>query len=244
MMRFPLRSLEAFWRGKQPVSAIFTSRRLRRNHDYLSCEVVDRTKVRKTLCRGGSCILAESPLGIAVSGAPAAYEQITNGRLVAVERLTRAERGRTRYVTNLDVTGRGQPKELGVATPESASLKRKVDGILLERPQMPMSIFPSPIPPTSVRSHLRLPGDVAVGLSATNPHRSDLTGQDVFVVMPDTGWFRHPYFTANHYQVDKPNHRGSGDQRERRSDRTRHGRIRELVRRRSRSRTATHPGLR
>jgi subtilisin family serine protease len=164
----------------------------------------DRDSVRKTLERGGFRILAESPLGIAVSGAPAAYEQITNGRLVAVERLTRAERGRTRYVTNLDVTGRGQPKELGVATPESASLKRKVDGILLERPQMPMSIFPSPIPPTSVRSHLRLPGDVAVGLSATNPHRSDLTGQDVFVVMPDTGWFRHPYFTANHYQVDKP----------------------------------------
>jgi hypothetical protein len=162
----------------------------------------DRDRVRRLLDRGGFTIIAESPLGFAVNGPPGAYEEITGGEVVTQERLMRAEGGRMRYVTHVDVVGKGQPKELGVAYPKSATLK--VDGILLERPMMLMSVFPSPIPPNSPRFHLRLPGDVSIGLSAAEPHKANLNGQDVSVVMPDSGWYRHPYFTANHYNVATP----------------------------------------
>src|SRR5260221_3834132 len=104
---------------------------------------VDRDRVRRTLERNGFRIIAQSPLGFAVSASPAAYEEITGGRIVAKERLMRAEGGRMRYVTHLDIEGKGQPKELGVAIPKSPSLK--VDGILLEQTKMLMSVVPSPI---------------------------------------------------------------------------------------------------
>jgi hypothetical protein len=162
----------------------------------------DRTRVRRALEKEGFKIIAESPLGISVSGPPEAFAEITGGQVITVERLTRAEGNRTRYVTHLDIEGKGQPPELGVGAPKSAALK--VDGILLERPKIPMAVIPSPIPANSPRPHLRVPADVSVGLGATKPHRDGLSGQDVKVAMPDSGWYRHPFFAANHYNVATP----------------------------------------
>lgn len=162
----------------------------------------DRDEVRRNLEGSGFTISAESPLGFAVAGNREAFEDYTGGTVEAKERLMQAESGQLRYVTHLDLVGDGQPETLGVASAESEAAK--VDGILLERPRIPMAISPSPIPPDSEKFHLRVPGDVATALGAPEAHQEGFRGDDVLVAMPDSGWFRHPYFTAKHYNVRKP----------------------------------------
>src|SRR5215216_1886634 len=106
-------------------------------------ESTDRNQVRRDLEESGFTIYAESPLGFGVVGSPAAFEELTGGTLQARERLMRAEAGRERYVTHLDIVGDRQPETLGVAYAESEAAK--IDGILLEQPRIPMEVFPSPI---------------------------------------------------------------------------------------------------
>ncbi len=80
----------------------------------------------------------------------------------------------------------------------------KVDGIVLESPRQFHSVFPSPIPPNSPKYHLRLPGDLATALGAQAARQKGFRGEGVSVAMPDSGWYRHPYFTANGYKIKKP----------------------------------------
>jgi hypothetical protein len=162
-----------------------------------------RDEVPRTLDQLGFTVLAESPLGVAVAGPPEAFEELTGGRVETRERLVRAEGGKLRYITHLDIVGEGQPEPLGVGCPISAK-KLPVDGVVLERPRPMMAVFPSPIPPNPARFHLRVPGDVVTLLSAHEAHHLGHRGHGVTVVMPDSGWYRHPYFTAHHYNVLQP----------------------------------------
>lgn len=162
----------------------------------------DRDQVRHNLEESGFTIYAESPLGFAVVGNPAAFEDLTGGTVEAKERLMWAEGGRVRYVTHLDIVGDRQPETLSVAYAESEVAR--IDGVLLERPRIVMEMFPSPIPPNSPKFHLSVPADVSTLLSASEAHRQGFSGDDVLVAMPDSGFFRHPYFIARHYAVKKP----------------------------------------
>lgn len=162
----------------------------------------DRNRVRRDLEKSGFTLCAESPLGFAVAGKPEAFEDLAGGTVEVKERLMQAEGGRVRYVTHLDIVGDRQPKTLGVARARSKTAR--IDGILLERPRILMAMFPSPLPPTPGRFHLRVPDDVATGLGAHQAHQQGLRGDGVLVVMPDTGQYRHPYFTAHHYALQKP----------------------------------------
>jgi hypothetical protein len=117
----------------------------------------DRDEVRRNLEGSGFTISAESPLGFAVAGNREAFEDYTGGTVEAKERLMQAESGQLRSVTHLDLVGDGQPETLGVASAESEAAK--VDGILLERPKIPMAISPSPIPPDSEKFHLESPAN-------------------------------------------------------------------------------------
>jgi subtilisin family serine protease len=65
-------------------------------------------------------------------------------------------------------------------------------------------VFPSPSPPSSPKFHLRVPDDVAAILNAISAHRNGTIGQGITVAMPDTGFYRHPFFTAQHYSVNTP----------------------------------------
>jgi subtilisin family serine protease len=163
---------------------------------------VDRDSVRQDLEKDGFQILAESALGISVMASPDHFERLTGAKVVALERLTFTSRRRHEYVTHLDIVGAGQPAALGVGSVKSASLN--VDGIVLERPRSFHAVHPSPIPPNSAKFHLRLPGDVATLLGALAAHQKGVRGEGVLVAMPDSGWYRHPYFTANGYKVNKP----------------------------------------
>jgi subtilisin family serine protease len=160
---------------------------------------VHRREARRVVERVGLQALAESPLGVAVVGPPGAFEELTGGRIERRERLLHAEAGRQRYVTHLDIVGQDQPAALGLGVAASASAR--IDAVLLERPKVAMGVFPSPIPPSVSRFHLRVPDDVALGVGATGAHQQGVTGEGVVVAMVDTGHFRHPFFTAHNYNI-------------------------------------------
>jgi subtilisin family serine protease len=107
--------------------------------------------------------------------------------------------GRIEYITHLDIEGSG-PDSLGVASsPEPA-----IEAVVLERPRAPQAIFPTPVPPSVARFHLRVPDDVATILGAAGAHRRGHRGAGVRVAMVDSGWYRHPFFTAHGYDVQPP----------------------------------------
>ncbi len=160
----------------------------------------DDAEAKQAIERAGLEVLAESRIGIAVAGPPGAYEELTGGTLAPVERLMHTRAGQVEYVTHLDVVGSDQPDALGVGMgrPEA------VEGVVLERPRAPMAIFPTPLPPSVGRFHLRVPDDVATILGAGRAHRRGQRGAGVTVAMVDSGWFRHPFFTAHGYDVQPP----------------------------------------
>ncbi|HML13447.1 MAG TPA: S8 family serine peptidase [Xanthobacteraceae bacterium] len=178
------------------------SKKLRKSSKPFHAKKGDRDSVRHDLEKNGFNIIAESALGISVAAAPGAYEDITGGKLTAKERLMHTESGQKRYVTHLDIEGPKQPDTLGVGTVKSKSLK--IDGIVLERPRVYLAMSPSPIPPNSPKFYLRVPTDVAVALNAASAQQRGLRGEGVTIAMPDSGWYRHPYFTAHGYNVKTP----------------------------------------
>jgi hypothetical protein len=57
-----------------------------------------------------------------------------------------------------------------------------------------------PVPPFwKDKFRLRVPVDVAQLLRAASVHKRGITGEGVRVVMPDTGFYHHPYFQAQQY---------------------------------------------
>jgi subtilisin family serine protease len=159
----------------------------------------DRDEARRALEKSGFAIIAESPLGYAVSAPAAAYEELTKGHLELRKRLMQAEGGRSRYVTHIDIVGDRQPKTVGVGNP--GSRKTRIEAVVIERPRIFHGVFPSPLPPQSSRFHLRVPDDVAVGLGALPAQRSGHVGAGVNVAMPDSGQYGHPFFRAHGYDV-------------------------------------------
>ena len=160
----------------------------------------DADQAANAIERAGLVVLAESRLGYAVAGPAGGYEELTGGTVQPFERLMHTRSGRLEYVTHWDIVGSHQPQFHGVG----AGGPDAIDGVIIERPRTPMAVFPAPIPPSVSRFHLRVPDDVATILSAAQAHRRGQRGAGVTVAMVDSGWFRHPYFTAHGYNVQTP----------------------------------------
>lgn len=159
----------------------------------------DLQHARRALEDSGFELVAESRLGVAVAGAPAAYQELTGAALVTRERLMHTSAGQQRYVTHLDLVGEDQPLDVGVG--RAAATSDLFDAVFVERPQALHGVFPAPLPPLTDRFHLRVPDDVAVGLNAVAAHRAGVTGDGVRVAMVDTGQYAHTFFVAHRYQV-------------------------------------------
>ncbi|HEV3166585.1 MAG TPA: S8 family serine peptidase [Isosphaeraceae bacterium] len=164
----------------------------------------DLNQVRRSLEKAGFEIIAESPLGLSVSGPPGAYEDLTGGKVHMQECLVGHAFSGSRYVTHVDIVGKNQPDWLGVGIAKSETTK--IDGVLLDKPKYPygapLKSGPSPIPPNSSKYHLRLPNDVATALNATPLHQDGIRGDNILVAMPDTGHYKHPYFLAQGYKIN------------------------------------------
>ncbi|MFG1707777.1 S8 family serine peptidase [Nonomuraea sp. M3C6] len=69
-------------------------------------------------------------------------------------------------------------------------------------PQPPPQFFASPIPPRVGYHHLRVPDDVALILRSHQVHERGITGRGVLVAMPDTGFYRHPFYDHHGYNYN------------------------------------------
>jgi subtilisin family serine protease len=158
-----------------------------------------RERAQRRAEHAGLTVTAESRMGFTVCGPPAAFDELTGGRIESYESLQHVQSGRVRYVTHLDIVGDEQPEDLGVGIARGADA---IEAVVLEQPRSPHQLSPSAQPPTVVKYHLRLPGDVAMLLGATPAHREGEVGAGVQVAMVDTGQYAHPYFTLQGYHVD------------------------------------------
>lgn len=83
------------------------------------------------------------------------------------------------------------------------TIPEKLKG-LIERayPQRPPIFLGSPLPPRVGYHHLRVPADIAMVLRATSVHKLGVTGKGVLVAMPDTGFYKHPFYTWHGYNYN------------------------------------------
>ncbi len=75
---------------------------------------------------------------------------------------------------------------------------------LVERayPQRPPMLFESPLPPRVSYHHLRVPDDVAMVLRSKPVHEAGVTGKGMLVAMPDTGFYKHPFYLWHGYHYN------------------------------------------
>ncbi|MHA2233563.1 MAG: S8 family serine peptidase, partial [Candidatus Hodarchaeales archaeon] len=76
---------------------------------------------------------------------------------------------------------------------------------LVERayPQKPPTFFESPLPPALSYHHLNVPGDVSIILRADQVHGEGVSGEDVLVAMPDSGFFHHAFYQWRGYRYNR-----------------------------------------
>lgn len=161
----------------------------------------DHAEVDHVLDAVGLEVVGESALGKAVTGPREAFEELTGGTVIPEERLVRDGTSRQRYVTHLDIRGRGQPGTPGFGS--ASTVAARIDGVLLERPRFAHDVFPSPLPPNiSPKFHLRVPDDVATVLGAADAHRRGHHGDGTSVAMVDSGHYAHTFFAAHGYRIE------------------------------------------
>jgi serine protease AprX len=82
-------------------------------------------------------------------------------------------------------------------------IPEKLQG-LIDRayPQPPPTFFESPLPPRVRYHHLRVPADIAMVLRARPVHERGVSGKGVLVAMPDTGFYKHPFYAWHGYNYN------------------------------------------
>jgi subtilisin family serine protease len=140
----------------------------------------------------GFDILQVTPLSINIAGTPEVVEKSFRTKIIEKE-VPRPSGGTSTYLDSPDTEMTGLVSTFG--TPFGDLL----EGVALEIPRAFLSA--SPTPPTVDYWHLDVPADVALGCNASPLHRLGITGRGARVAMVDSGWFRHPFFTAQGYNV-------------------------------------------
>jgi len=131
-------------------------------------------------------------------GAPAeTYQRVFQTQIVAEERETRKSRGRVEPATVLDSPDTPVP---GLIDTSQSPLAELIEGVAISKKAYPFAI--SKLPPHKSYWYLDVPADVSLAMKADNAHRVGYTGKGVHVVMVDSGWFRHPFFTSRGYRSD------------------------------------------
>jgi len=98
----------------------------------------------------------------------------------------------------------GEREYLSHVAGASFTIPKELDP-LIERayPQRPPILFESPLPPRVGYHHLRVPDDVANVLRSHPVHKQGVTGDGVLVAMPDTGFYRHPFYEWHGYKYNR-----------------------------------------
>jgi subtilisin family serine protease len=150
------------------------------------------TTAARQLLQAGFEILQVSPFTINIAGPPDLFMRAFRTQIE--EREVTLANGNVS--THLDSP---TTETLGLVSTRGTTFEAALEGVALE---VPRAFFQAaPIPPAVVYWHLTLPDELAAALNATILHRFGIKGKGVKVAMVDSGWFRHPYFTAQGYDV-------------------------------------------
>ena len=146
------------------------------------------------LQKAGFDILQVSPFTINIAGPPDLFARAFNMEFEEREiELANGSSSTHLHSSNAD------SDTLGHISTKGTSFEHLIEGVALE---VPRALFQtSPVPPAVGYWHLLVPDEVAAALNATILHRFGITGRGIEVAMVDSGWFRHPYFTAQGYDV-------------------------------------------
>jgi subtilisin family serine protease len=137
-------------------------------------------------------ILQVNERTINFAAAPEAIEKVTRTKLVE-RSVARPHGGTATFIDSPDTEIPGLVSTMGTPLGDS------IEGLALEVPRDLMQVTPTA--PFVDYWHLDVPGDVAAAVNATSLHQLGITGAGVKVAMVDSGWYRHPFFTANGYKV-------------------------------------------
>jgi Subtilase family len=162
--------------------------------DYASEAPVVRNAVVR-LRQAGFEVLQVAPTTVNIAGPASLYEQVFATRLVTEERPVLKEQGREDTATFVECPETDLPGLIDVSNSQLADV---LEGVAIEEPRYPDE---HAFAPAKQYWHLRVPGDVSLGVDADRAHRSGVTGRGVKVVMCDSGWYRHPYFTQRGYRT-------------------------------------------
>jgi hypothetical protein len=146
------------------------------------------------LREAGFDVLQISATTINIVGPPQLYEETFNTRLETEERPVIKPGGREDTATFIECPDTALP---GLIQTADTPLSDVIEGVAIEEPVYYMQ---NSLPPAKAYWHLRVPGDVSLGVNADRVHRTGITGRDVKLVMVDTGWFAHPHFIERGYR--------------------------------------------
>jgi subtilase family serine protease len=155
------------------------------NNDYLSQIAVQK------LIAAGFQVLAINELSISISAPPETYEKAFNTKIVAEERPVIKELGIETTATFVECP---ETKMNGFIETRNTNFADCLEGIAISEPVYFMA-NPTAFAPTKSYWHLDVPAGVSLGLNADKAHRMGVTGKGVNVVMVDSGWYKHPFFT-------------------------------------------------
>jgi hypothetical protein len=147
------------------------------------------------LQEAGFRVLQVSSTTINIAAPRATYEEAFGTTLVTEEREVLKPGQNKDTATFIECPDTPLP---GLIDPRpNTRLNEVVEGVAIEEPTYPMQ---NAFAPLKSYWHLRVPGDVSLGMNADRAHRGGTTGRNVKVVMVDSGWFAHPYFTQRGYR--------------------------------------------
>lgn len=148
------------------------------------------------LRRAGFKVLQVSDVTINIAGSASLYERTFKTKLVTQDRTVlkeRRKREKATYIDSADTDVRG------LIDTSQSPLADVVEGVAIEEPAY-YHAAPLAFAPTKKYWHLEVPGDISLGVNADRVHRDGISGLGVKLVMVDTGWYRHPYFTQRGYR--------------------------------------------
>lgn len=151
---------------------------------------------RRRLEAAGFEVLQVTAYSINFAGPPDAFERAFKIDLVQKEMRVP---NLASTVSFIDVKQPAAPQVAGLLSTMSTPFVDSIEGIALEVPRVYFAA--SPTAPAVDYWHLDVPDDVALHCNARLLQQFGVTGAGVRVAMVDSGWFRHPFFVAQGYNV-------------------------------------------
>lgn len=148
----------------------------------------------KKLSKEGFDVLQTNRITINIAGPPELYKKVFKTKLYTEEKPVIKALGKEDTATFIDTE---ETEMRGLIDTAKSPLADELEGVAIEEP---VYYFSSYLPPARRYWYLDVPAEVAVGMNADRAHRANFTGRGIKVVMVDSGWYRHPFFTIRGYR--------------------------------------------